>query len=78
MNEERPEIAFEDENLERRELLENLIDEDSDSDDSSEREMVSPLTVGSARPVKGEAFCDCYKSGKEKECVCGEEDTCKC
>ena len=78
MNEERPEIAFEDENLERRELLENLIDEDSDSDDSSEREMVSPLTVGSARPVKGEAFCDCYKLGKEKECVCGEEDTCKC
>lgn len=25
---------------------------------------------------KGEAFCDCHKRGREKECVCGEEDTC--
>lgn len=26
---------------------------------------------------KGESFCDCHKKGREKECVCGEEDTCK-
>lgn len=49
------------------------VDISSDSDDSSYKEM-PPLTSGSARPVKGEAFCDCYKTGKEKDCVCGEDD----
>lgn len=52
------------------------VDDDTDaSDDNSDTgEICSPLTVGSARPVKGESFCDCYKTGKEKDCTCGEDD----
>lgn len=50
-------------------------DGSSESEDSSDREVVSPLAVGSAKPVKGESFCDCYKTGREKECVCGEDDS---
>lgn len=52
-------------------------DASSESEDSSDKEVVSPLAVGSAKPVKGEAFCDCYKTGREKDCVCGEDDSCK-
>jgi len=50
-----------------------------EAEDGSDREegVISALTVGSAKPVKGEAFCDCYKLGREKECVCGEDDSCK-
>lgn len=50
-----------------------------EADEGSDREegVISALTVGSAKPVKGEAFCDCYKLGREKECVCGEDDSCK-
>ena len=29
---------------------------------------------GSAVPVRGEAYCDCLKMGRENDCVCGEED----
>ena len=55
------------------------VDYDSDaSDDNSDAgEISSPLSVGSARPVIGESFCDCFKCGKEKHCTCGEDDTCK-
>lgn len=47
----------------------------SESEDGLDKEIISPLTVGSEKPVKGEAFCDCYKTGREKECVCGEDDS---
>ena len=77
MNEDEPDDTLPAEEQQYSDYLENGADESSDSDDSWEREsIVSPLTVGSARPVKGEAFCDCYKTGKEKDCVCGEDDTC--
>ena len=57
--------------------LEIEYDTDGSSEsDSSDKEVVSPLAVGSAKPVKGEAFCDCYKTGREKECICGEDDSC--
>lgn len=49
-----------------------------EAEDGSDREegVISALTVGSAKPVKGESFCDCYKLGREKECICGEDDSC--
>ena len=61
------------------EPVDDRADDDTDaSDDNSDTgEICSPLTVGSARPVKGESFCDCYKTGKEKDCKCGEDDSCK-
>ena len=52
-------------------------DTDAGDDNSDAEEVCSPLTVGSARPVKGESFCECYKTGKEKDCKCGEDDSCK-
>ena len=30
---------------------------------------------GTVMRSKGDSFCDCHKKGKEKECVCGEENT---
>lgn len=66
----------------RNEVIDQLddqveVDYDSDaSDDNSDAgEISSPLSVGSARPVIGESFCDCFKCGKEKHCTCGEDDT---
>ena len=53
-------------------------DSDVSDDNSDAGEISSPLSVGSARPVIGESFCDCFKCGKEKNCTCGEDDTCKC
>jgi len=51
--------------------------DDSGGTEGSDRdEVASQLTVGSAKPVKGEAFCECYKTGREKECICGEDDSC--
>ncbi|XP_052071353.1 SPRY domain-containing SOCS box protein 3-like [Mytilus californianus] len=41
----------------------------SSDEDSINLEMINVKS-------KGEAFCDCHKKGKEKECTCGEEDTC--
>ncbi|KAL3876268.1 hypothetical protein ACJMK2_034135 [Sinanodonta woodiana] len=53
---------------------EELSEIGSEDEFHRERDMISPLTVGSARPVKGEAFCDCYKTGRERDCLCGEDD----
>ncbi|XP_052779752.1 SPRY domain-containing SOCS box protein 3-like isoform X2 [Mya arenaria] len=50
-------------------------DDSGETENSDREEVASHLTVGSAKPVKGEAFCDCYKTGREKECVCGEDDS---
>lgn len=65
--EERPPVS----NLE----LEYDSDASSESEDGFDKEVVSPLAVGAAKPVKGESFCDCYKTGREKDCVCGEDDS---
>ncbi|KAH3871773.1 SPRY domain-containing SOCS box protein 3-like [Dreissena polymorpha] len=51
-------------------------DESGETGDGSDRdEVLSQLSVSSVKPVKGESFCDCYKTGREKECVCGEDDS---
>lgn len=48
---------------------------DSDVSDS-EDDWPTPHTRGSAMPVKGEAYCDCFRKGREKDCSCGEIDSC--
>jgi hypothetical protein len=77
MNEEEQEDLPQIEERPSSSNLELEYDTDGSSEsDSSDKEVVSPLAVGSAKPVKGEAFCDCYKTGREKECICGEDDAC--
>ncbi|KAL5018598.1 hypothetical protein ScPMuIL_004320 [Solemya velum] len=47
---------------------------DSDVSDSDD-DWPTPHTRGSAIPVKGEAYCDCFRKGREKDCSCGETDS---
>lgn len=51
---------------------------DIDSIISSDEEVLEAWT-GDLEMInvksRGEAFCDCHKKGREKECFCGEEDT---
>lgn len=56
--------------------------DDSDSDDPPDDfeppyEFGNPISRVTALKSKTDAFCDCYKRGKEKDCRCGEEDSCK-
>lgn len=37
----------------------------------------SSSRISPKRMAKSDSFCDCYALGQEKECLCGEEDSCK-